>query len=69
MYNGYTLSTPAPSGIRLGIVNYFSSIYVGNDGSYIPTMLRIAGYFDQKDLAGVSKKISLFFKNMVPFVK
>lgn len=67
LYNGYTLSTPAPPGIRLGIVNYFSSTYGGNDGSYIPSMLRIAGYFDQTDLAGVSKKISLFFKNMVPF--
>lgn len=31
MTNAYTITTPAPSNIRLGLVNYFSGTISGNN--------------------------------------
>lgn len=67
LVNGYTISTPKPQNIRFGIVNYFSSASAGNTGYYFPSVIRLAGYFEQQDLESASKIISLFFMNAVPF--
>lgn len=45
MTNAYTITSPTPSNIRLGIVNFYTSASAGNNCDYIPTMIRISGYF------------------------
>lgn len=48
--NAYTISSPTPSNIRFGIVNYFTSLSSGNTGDYFPTLIRLAGYFSNTDI-------------------
>ena len=64
LINAYTLSTPSPLHIRFGVANYFSG---GNNGNYFPRVLRLAGHFEEQDLQGASRVVSLFFMNVVPF--
>ncbi|CAD8052806.1 unnamed protein product [Paramecium sonneborni] len=64
--NAYTITSPAPSYIRLGIVNYFSSSSSGNTCDYFPTLIRLSGYFQDTDVENAQTKISLFFTNLQP---
>lgn len=49
--------------------NYWSNSLTSMDGSKVPVLLRIAGYFNALDLGSAREKIVIFFKNVEPFFK
>lgn len=50
LYNAYTINTPKPYNIRYSVVNWYGGATITNDGSYVPTFLRLAGYFNEGEL-------------------
>ena len=48
------------------MVNWYSGVISGTDnpGSFLPTMLRIAGYFSTNDLFAGNNRLALFFDNI-----
>jgi hypothetical protein len=63
MANSYAITTPKPSYLYYSIVNWYGGATVNNDGSYLPTMIRLAGFFRTKELYGGNKGLAVFFDN------
>ncbi|EAS07615.2 hypothetical protein TTHERM_00919640 (macronuclear) [Tetrahymena thermophila SB210] len=66
LYNAYTINTGGPANIRYGVSNYMTKA-TPTDGTQLPVILRIAGYFSASDLGSARTKIAIFFKNLEPF--
>ena len=64
LYNAYTINSPKPFNIRYSVANWYGGANVFNDGSYVPTLLRIAGYFNEYELRSGSKRLALFFTGL-----
>lgn len=61
MANSFAITTPKPSYLYYSIVNWYGGASVSNDGGYLPTMIRLAGFLRADDLYGGNKALALFF--------
>ncbi|KAL4471203.1 hypothetical protein ABPG72_007570 [Tetrahymena utriculariae] len=67
LYNAYTINIGGLANIRYGVSNYMTSPTTATDGTQLPVILRISGYFSASDLGSARTKIAIFFKNLEPF--
>lgn len=63
MANSYAITTPKPTYLYYSLINWYGGASVNNDGGYLPTMIRLAGFLRADDIYGGNKALALFFDN------
>lgn len=69
LYNAYTINTPKPFGIRYSVVNWYGGNTMTNEGQYIPTFLRIAGFLTESEINQGNARLAVFFTGLEPFLE
>ncbi|KAL4508570.1 hypothetical protein ABPG72_003874 [Tetrahymena utriculariae] len=64
IYNAYTLNTPKPKNLRYSLVNFYGGLSSNNDGTYIPTFIRLAGYLSSTDFIDGNQRLIVFFTGL-----
>lgn len=50
-------------------MNWYGGQSVNNDGSFIPTLIRIAGYLSEEEFNGGKSRLAVFFSGLEPFIE
>lgn len=64
LYNAYTINSPKPFNLRYSVVNWYGGFSVKNDGSHVPSFLRLAGYFNGNELRSGVQRLFVFFTGL-----
>ena len=62
--NAYTINAPKPFNILYALVNWYGGAALDNDGSYVPSFLRITGYFNANEKNEGNDMLAIFFDNI-----
>lgn len=67
LYNAYTINTPKPFNLRYSVANWYGGFTIANDGKYLPTFVRIAGFFNTTEVRGGTIRLAIFFTGLELF--
>ncbi|KAL4431665.1 hypothetical protein ABPG74_017294 [Tetrahymena malaccensis] len=64
IYNAYTINTPKPKNLRYSLVNFYGGLNSNNDGTNVPTFIRLAGYLSSTDFTDGYQRLAIFFTGL-----
>ncbi|EAS05883.1 transmembrane protein, putative (macronuclear) [Tetrahymena thermophila SB210] len=64
IYNAYTINTPKPKNLRYSLVNFYGGLNSNNDGTNVPTFIRLAGYLSSTDFTDGNQRLFVFFTGL-----
>ena len=66
-FNSYTITNPKPNTLQYAMVNYWNDNTNNNDGNFLPSILRIAGYMSATEGNSGQARFSIFFDGNIDF--